>query len=520
MPGSFLLQPLNRLRGKTAAALESLALWLDCRPVLLYVFLFAVYLLFALRSIANRPMWFDELFTFHIAQAPALGQMFTQLRTLDLNPPLTYLLTRASMHLLGPNALATRLPETLAFFAAMIFIGRLVARRFGNLYGFAASTVLLASPTGDLFTEARPYGVMIAALALGWWMSDAAVEQGGWWRYALVLLAGCSALLSQALAVPAWLLLIAVVLLFPQWRRPALIAAVALPLLVTPVLRTFIAEHGQTIFPRLFVPTPTMVFAFYNARFVREEILLVLTAVVLLLIAGFAALRGGAGWGLRRPDWALALLWTAMPGMLMLLFMVTHAAFFYRYGSVASLGVAVIAVALLARWTGRRLSAALIIAVLALLESHALPGALLQLRHPGRVQPHPLPCVPCQLAAAMHLPLVDANGLTFVEMASRESAATLANTFYLQNENAAHTFAHASIFDHLGRVVQPFGLADRVVDEGEFERVHRRFLVYGSYTYPEQWLLRKLQADGARLQLINESASGYNDQDTWLVELP
>lgn len=498
---------------------------MDQRPVLLYAFLFVVYLLFALRSIASRPLWFDELFTFHIAQAPTLGELFRQLRALDLNPPLSYLLTRASMHLFGANALGARIPETLAFFAAMVFLGRLVARRFGPLYGFAASTMLLASPTGDLFTEARPYALMVAALALAWWMTDEAAERLAGGRPALLylgvlLLAGCSALLSQALAVPAWLLLIAVVLLFREWRQPLLIAATALPLLVTPVLRTFIAEHGHTIFPKSFLPTPTMVFAFYNARFVREEILLALTAVVLLAVAGFPALRDGSGWGLRRPDWAVALLWIGLPGMLMILFMITKAAFFYRYGSVASLGVAAVATALLFRWTGGRRSAALVVAVLALLEGHALPGALLQLRHPARVLPTSLPCVPCQIAAEMHLPLVDSNGLTYVEMAHRESPETLANVFYLQDLNAAHTVAHASIFDHLDQVQQTFGLADRVVDASQFEQQHRRFVVYGSYTYPEQWLLRKLRQDGAHLELLHESTESYADQDTWLVDLP
>ena len=520
MSAASLLQPVHRLRAKAAAALESSAVWLDGRPIALYLVLFSIYILFALRSIAARPLWFDELFTFHIAQAPTLHQLFTQLRALDLNPPLTYLLTRLSIKLLGANALGTRLPETLAFFAAMVFIGRLVARRLGNLYGFAASTLLLASPTGDLFTEARPYAVMIAALALGWWMTESAAEQPAPWRYVLVFLAGCTALLSQILAVPAWLLLLAVILIFPEWRKSALIAAAALPLLVTPLLHSFIAEHGHTIFPRSFVPTPTMVFAFYNARLVREEILLALTAVVLLLTAGAIALRGSRGWALRRPDWAVALLWTTLPAVLMLWFMVTHAAFFYRYGSAASLGVAVIAITLLARWTAGRKSAALVIAVLALLESHALPGALLQLRHPIHVQPVPLPCVPCQLAAQVHLPLVDANGLTYVEMAERESPATLANVFYMQDLDAAHSLAHASIFDHLDQVEQTFGLADRVVDANQFEKQHRRFLVYGSFTYPEQWLLRKLKGDGARLELIDVATGSYADQETWLVQLP
>ena len=344
--------------------------------------------------------------------------------------------------------------------------------------------------------------------------------QPAWSQCTFVFLAGCTALLSQALAVPAWLLLLGVILMFREWRRPALVAAAALPLLVTPLLGIFIAEHGHTLFPRTFTPTPTMIFAFYNARFVREEILVALTAVVLLLIAGFTALRGGTGWGLRRPDWAVALLWMALPGMLMLWFMLTRAAFFYRYGSAASLGVAVVAVALLWRWTGGRRSAALIVAVLALFESHALPSALLQVRHPLRVKPVPLPCVPCRLATEMRLPLVDANGLTYVEMANRENPTTLANTYYLQDVAAAHTLAHASIFDHLDRVQQTFGLADQVVDAVSFEREHRRFLVYGSYGYPEQWILRKLQQEGGRLQLLDESAGSYADQDTWLVELP
>lgn len=501
--------------------LERTATWLDGSPFLLYAGLFLVYLLFALHSIASRPLWFDELFTFHIAQAPTLHQLFEELHYLDLNPPLIYLLTRASIHLFGDGALGTRLPDALAFFAAMVFVGRLVARRLGNLYGFAASVMLLASPTGDLFTEARPYALTMATLSLGWWMVEESAERPAGWRYALLFFAGCATVMSHVLAVPAWILLVAVVLVFPEWRRTPIVFAAAGPLLLLPWLRTSIAQHGHLLFPQSFVPTVTMEFAFYNARIVRECILLGLTAVVLLLLVGFPALRAETGWRLRRPSWAVALLWMAYPGLLMAWFMVTHAAFFYRYGSLASLGVAVVATALLAHWTSGRRSAALVVSVLALLMSKALPIAALQLAHPGRlVQTEPVvqPCTPCQTAARMHLPLVVANGLTFIEMPHRESSATMADTYYLQDLNAAHTIAHASIFDEITTVQRVFGLSGHVVDAEAFEQAHPRFLVTGTFSYPEQWLLRKLVADGARVQLLQERTEGYADHDLYLVE--
>jgi len=48
---------------------------------------------------------------------------------------------------------------------------------------------------------------------------------------------------------------------------------------------------------------------------------------------------------------------------------------------------------------------------------------------------------------------------------------------------------------------------------------HRKFLVFGTYDFPEDWLLRKLNADGAQLRLIGTvDDPQFKDMQVWQID--
>jgi hypothetical protein len=55
---------------------------------------------------------------------------------------------------------------------------------------------------------------------------------------------------------------------------------------------------------------------------------------------------------------------------------------------------------------------------------------------------------------------------------------------------------------------------------GEFVRRHREFLVFGEKNYPEDWLLPKLAADGARIETLGDFPAIYRDKTLFLVTMP
>ena len=113
-------------------------------PAIAIVSITLLYLPGAFAASAAKPLWHDELFTWYIAQAPSLGQLWDQSRNLDLNPPLVFWLTRLCFHLFGTGALATRLPELAGFLLLLLATFQFVRRRLGVLFGFFAASLLLA----------------------------------------------------------------------------------------------------------------------------------------------------------------------------------------------------------------------------------------------------------------------------------------------------------------------------------------------------------------------------------------
>jgi hypothetical protein len=116
------------------------------------------------------------------------------------------------------------------------------------------------------------------------------------------------------------------------------------------------------------------------------------------------------------------------------------------------------------------------------------------------------------------LPIVDASGLTFVEMNYHEPAQILARTWYLTGGEFAVQYAHATIFESMPLEKQLFHFPANVDSYQHFTLDHKHFYVVGSIEYPEEWLLRKLVADGATLILL-KPAEGYHGGEIYEVTL-
>jgi hypothetical protein len=120
------------------------------------------------------------------------------------------------------------------------------------------------------------------------------------------------------------------------------------------------------------------------------------------------------------------------------------------------------------------------------------------------------------------LPLVDASGVTFFEMNHYEKPNFLSRLYFLKNRPAALSYAHTNLFEDLvfpDRMLPGLPISAKVASYDTFVRQHREFLVLGTYDAPEEWLLRKLRDDGARLTWLGTYPVPYVDSNLYLVDV-
>jgi uncharacterized membrane protein len=125
----------------------------------------AFYLVLALRH-AQRPLWFDEIVTFHVASLPTAGAIWRAVLTgIELSPPLWFVVSRLSFAVLGASELALRAPSMVAFWACAVCVFMFVARRCGNCWAAAAVGLLMLSRAMYYAAEGRTYALLLACTA-------------------------------------------------------------------------------------------------------------------------------------------------------------------------------------------------------------------------------------------------------------------------------------------------------------------------------------------------------------------
>lgn len=150
------------------------------RPSFMLLALFSVGYFAMTGLLATQKLfWFDELFTWHLSRLPSLVDLWQALAAgVDLNPPLSYLLVRASNTLVGAGPLATRLPAMIGFWLMLLAVYTFVSRRCGPLYGWIALLVPLATwAYPNAAYEARPYGLVLGCCGLSLISWQRAAEQ-------------------------------------------------------------------------------------------------------------------------------------------------------------------------------------------------------------------------------------------------------------------------------------------------------------------------------------------------------
>jgi hypothetical protein len=119
--------------------------------------------------------------------------------------------------------------------------------------------------------------------------------------------------------------------------------------------------------------------------------------------------------------------------------------------------------------------------------------------------------------------MVDASGEVFFEMNHYESPEFLHGLYYLKDHEAAMKYAHASMYDtHEPPDLLPpeFEVRAHVEQYSAFVAQHPRFLVVGRPDNPQDWLLEKLQDDGAEVEYIGNVSIPYADSQVFLVHMP
>jgi hypothetical protein len=134
---------------------------------------FVILAIAVFRLAALRPLWYDELFTLHLAKVSSVRDLLSHLAAgVDLNPPVIYLATRACILLFGDAEWAVRLPALAGMLLGLAGVYTLLRPRLGFATALLALTIIVAPvKVWTYFLEARPYGLTFgfSALALLAW---------------------------------------------------------------------------------------------------------------------------------------------------------------------------------------------------------------------------------------------------------------------------------------------------------------------------------------------------------------
>ncbi len=524
---NFLRRSVYSISRRTSALAETL----ERHSVVFLPILLALYV-WVLKSQRIKHLWHDELYTFYIAQAPSFGKMIEWTHTIDLNPPLYYIAARLTFHVLHPSAFSVRLPSMIAYFVATLCAYQFVRRRLTPMYGMVAAMVMLGSSFNQYSYEARPYAFVLGflgILSLGWQRAIQPGKPRSWVAYLLVLLGGFGMLLSHVLASVAYAaLLLTEAIRFAMRRKPDWILwiCLALPLSACVTYLQPIQTHSSGAFPELFQASIRDLLSAYSDLWIGVASLLCAAVIVIVLLRAdrSPSKTEQPAQGFSSPEKILALGFCCVPLVVSLVFMHSHSAYFPRYGIPSLFGVAILTPWFVSRWTRNSSSAALVCSIIFLF------GVITPTSIARHVQDVVQPIKPqgANLTGKFDipisqiqpdLPMVDASGLTFLEMNHRENSSFLSRVYYLNDAQAAVKYANATIFEGFPALKGKFPIRGNIMPYQDFIQQHSKFLVFGTYDYPEDWILRKLLADHATLRFLGNYDTGYKDEQLYEVTL-
>jgi len=356
----------------TVRLLQAISRFIETRGWVAFAVISTICGWIRLGGFASRPLDHDELYTFYIAQAPTLRQLLALTRSVDLHPPLSYLLIRASFAIFGVSSWSCRLPSVLAFFFTVALVFWLAKRILSPLYGIISVLLLWSVPFTYQADEARPYSLLLCFTALmlvGWYraaeVSADFISHDRRLALLTLTLGGFGLLLSHVLGVLPYAAFFAAELVRFSIRRKAdwglwtaLLAPAISGLTYLPLIRT----HSGILFTDEYHATPMRIVSFYSwsIRFLPIPLML-----VALLACLWPILRRPASQDQRqvtppaplpallRPLGFLLCCLALIPLGVGILFAHTDTAFFDRYGIVVMIPIALVPALLLGFRTQR-----------------------------------------------------------------------------------------------------------------------------------------------------------------------
>jgi hypothetical protein len=503
------VQTSPSVSGRLERALDNLAAFLLAERALVIALVLGAYcIVTALR--ATRPFWYDELYTVYMCRLPDMSRIWAALKAgADLNPPFFYLITKPLILVFGEHPIPFRIPQMLGFLSMCVCLERVVSRRCGKLYGLAAALLPLLTYAYDYADEARPYAIVLgfSALALVFWLR-LGEGNGSWISAALFTLFLTAAIQSHAYAVLVLLPFgIAELVRAVQTKRIHLRVSIGLALaaasaaIYVPLVGNtegYTTTSGYAYGPRLSSFAQS-----YASIFSGLAVPLLIAFAVALAVRRIGPHRNQTAQDSRIPAGLLLHEAVCLGAFLLIpiaavsLSMVLHGGYVVRYALPAVIGAGVLLPVFLHRSTaGHPVPAAVLVCVL--FASWFLPAFVF------RVLSRPDPIVrwqPVNLSAVdPALPIVISSGLVFLETDYQQPSDIARRLVFLTDAKISFALTGTNVFDHSYYILRRwYPIRGTIADYRTFLSQHRRFLVYGPFENPDDWLIQRLSQDGVSL---------------------
>lgn len=484
-----------------------------------------------------RRLWLDEIMGLLIAKLPHASDIWRIVRTgADNQPPFYHLLTRTSIHMFGNDAWGLRLPSLAGYLLFCLSLYWFVSRRTSKLYGLLA--FLFPSLTGCWYyaTEGRPYGLVLGCTGL------AAVC---WQLIALnharkLMLVGLFLSLAGTLNLHYYSPLLFAPFAFAELVRTfkrrridkAVWLALILPsLALIPYLGILRETRVKSGIPFAYYATPTWYgsLAEFTGQFLGPALVALLTIICIYLVwrvvPSPSSLRHNELFSQKidefQLDFALLLGFTLLPilGIAFSKF-VTHVLFMrYLVGSMFGI-CALVVIALWLIFSGAKEPALLVGLVICGLFARSsyseVKGALAERKIPvDSTFRYSIP----QRVVQGDLPIVAAGVNEFMDIQYYGGRDLRSRSVYISSEEFANQYLGFTFLERMMIGAAPF-FGTKVIDYRQFTREHPTFYMLGGTTW---WLLPKLLADGAQLQMLQgglASVRGDFLDDLFLVRMP
>ena len=463
---------------------------------------------------SNKPFWFDEIVTWHVARLPTLGAIWAVLHTgADQQMLLPYLGVRAAHALFGPGYVPTRLPALVGFWVMSLAIYLFLKRRFPMPYPLIGMMLPMLTFAWGYAFEARAYGPMLGfgGVALLAWQSAAENRFRPWSLF------GITVGLAGALACHPYAMLFAI-----PFTAGEIVRAFHQKRVDWPVWFSFGAAIPITAFyPGLLAasldwdltdmqPGLSEIPAFYVTILRRTVAPLLLAGLFLCLLMRRAKDQTISQAILPSHETAALLGFAVAPVTLFLVGKITtHFIYFERYGLLCVIGFAgLITLALFRAAGGSTRSGTIILAALTVWMCLELQKAIAGRRKSPEAQYREANALLLK-GLSNGLPVISAGPLAFLASDYYLPADLVSRLYYvIPDRQIARTYPNQDLSDQLvRRAAEHLPFRAHVEPLAAFESRNPRFLLLSDDG--RDCLIDVLKRDGWRLIVLDHTGSHW-----------